>query len=473
MILSRDMIPKTYSQVRDIHIMNKIVDLLINIIKVDTDDFTNLLNPRLCPVNMLPMLGAYVGYDYDFKETVEANRVIIEYFPHLIRNRGSETGMALATALSVNSVGDPDDIEMLTLFHIEYVDELDKDGNPSGRIRIYVYYPQYLSKIRDLVEVVRPAGVIVEFIPAIQVSSYEKIIVSDEYRYLSYDYHTSFIIKVDNHNVHTNDNGDILNVYYEIFRDGDNTPTSYYLDTNGNIIDNYRKKTGFTIKNKKIFKNDGEQIGYVDSNNLLRGMNGSSGDGPTTGYRLGTMLMIVDEDIEDENTGQKILVTTDYHVDENGDIIDNSGYVALSIIDRYRISSSGDDSKEIKSGPNRIGFGEVASTEEGLYVNSIYYDYTSGNYVSERNKIKLSRSSDNITYESVDTPIIYTVSYLQKDTQEPIPGISPNPFRGYGYIGERLDINIPEVEGWKALPNQDSIPLSTYGQSIIVYYEKV
>ena len=40
---------------------------------------------------------------------------------NMIRNRGSEIGMSLATALSVNALGEIDKVESLSMFHIDYV----------------------------------------------------------------------------------------------------------------------------------------------------------------------------------------------------------------------------------------------------------------------------------------------------------------------------------------------------------------
>lgn len=172
MLESKKMVPKIYSRSRDYQAILKILDLLICVIKSDTDNFVSLLDPMKCPSRMLPLLASYVGYKYDNKESYATNRLIIKYYPLLIRNRGSEIGIKLATALSVNAAGEFDDIEMLSLFHIQYVEE-------EGKIEIYIYYPNYLSKIRDLIEVVRPAGVRCELIPAEPIEAIERINISD------------------------------------------------------------------------------------------------------------------------------------------------------------------------------------------------------------------------------------------------------------------------------------------------------
>lgn len=172
MIESKKMVPSVYRNSRDYQAILKLLDLIINAIKSDIDNYVSLINPDRCPDHMLPLLASYVGYEYDPKESYEANRLIIKYYPYLIHNRGSETGITLATALSVNAIGGIEDIESLSMFHIEYQKE-------DNKINIYIYYPNYLSKIRDLIEVVRPAGVRVELIPAEPINTIDRIEMHD------------------------------------------------------------------------------------------------------------------------------------------------------------------------------------------------------------------------------------------------------------------------------------------------------
>ena len=65
------------------------------------------------------------------------------------------------------------------MFNIEY----QRDGN---KVKIYIYFPANLSKVRDLIEVVRPAGCGLELVPA------EIIQTIDGIQVHSYEYHTKF-----------------------------------------------------------------------------------------------------------------------------------------------------------------------------------------------------------------------------------------------------------------------------------------
>lgn len=193
LIESRYMVPEAYSESRDYQVFLKLIDLIINAVKLDTDAFVNLINCDKCPDHMLPILASYVGYKYDYKESFDSNRMIIKYYPYLIRNRGNEIGIRLATALSVNAVGTLDDVELLSMFRIEY----DRSTN---KIQIYVYYPRYLSKIRDLIEVVRPAGVRLELIPSDIITTVDKIDIYDWAYTEGFDYKSSNRWKVSDEN---------------------------------------------------------------------------------------------------------------------------------------------------------------------------------------------------------------------------------------------------------------------------------
>lgn len=158
-IESKQLVPWVLRQSRDMQAFCKLLDLLINNFKTNTDYWVSLIDFDQCPDHLLPLLASYVGYKYDYSESYSTNRLIIKHYPQMIRHRGSEIGMSLATALSVNALGEIDKVEALNMFHIDYVLK-------DNRIMIYIYFPANLSKIRDLLEVVRPAGCGLELVPA-------------------------------------------------------------------------------------------------------------------------------------------------------------------------------------------------------------------------------------------------------------------------------------------------------------------
>lgn len=165
---SKNFIPWVTRQSRDVQAFCKIFDLLINSYKTNADYWTSLIDFDGCPDIMLPLLASYVGYKYDYSESYDTNRLIIKNYPAMIRNRGSEIGISLATSLSINALGEIDKIDALAMFSIDYVEE-------ENRIDVYVYFPVDLNKIRELIEVVRPAGCGFKFIPADLISTIDGI----------------------------------------------------------------------------------------------------------------------------------------------------------------------------------------------------------------------------------------------------------------------------------------------------------
>jgi hypothetical protein len=172
-IESKQYIPWVLRQSRDMQAFCKLVDLLLNNFKTRTDYYTDMISFDNCPDEYLRFLASYVGYKYDNAESYDSNRLIIKNYPNLIHNRGSELGIALATALSVNALGQIDKVEALNMFNID--SEIDENGN----VRIYVFFPNNLSKTRDLIEVVRPAGVGIKLVPADIIQTIDGIKIVD------------------------------------------------------------------------------------------------------------------------------------------------------------------------------------------------------------------------------------------------------------------------------------------------------
>jgi len=160
-IESKKYIPWVLRQSRDVQAVCKVLDLLINDYKLNVDYWSSLVDTDTCPDNLLPLLASY-----------STNRLIMKHYPQMIRHRGSEVGMSLATALSVNALGEVDRIEALAMFRFRYV-------KLEHKIYIYIYFPSNLSKIRDLIEVVRPAGCGIQLIAAQIIDTVDGIQISD------------------------------------------------------------------------------------------------------------------------------------------------------------------------------------------------------------------------------------------------------------------------------------------------------
>ena len=172
LIDSKYNVPYIYRNSRDYQSILKLLDLLLTAIKEGIDDMLQIFDPMKCPEQLLPLLASLVGYQYDIKETVQANRIIIDNYQQIIHNRGSEIGIKTAAALSFNAEERDEEVENASMFDVEY-------SRKEGKIVIYVYYPNYLQKIRDLLERARPAGVPLVIVPAHEIQTVDKVEIHD------------------------------------------------------------------------------------------------------------------------------------------------------------------------------------------------------------------------------------------------------------------------------------------------------
>lgn len=173
-IRMKDLTPYYYTTSRDYLVFLHLFDLLINAMKTDIDMIPDNLDPYKCNQKLLELLASFVGYDYDYSESFDANRMIIANYINMIRNRGNKIGLSMAAALSFNSKEDLDKVEELNMFSIDFI-------RSENKVAIYIYYPVYLDKIRDLLERVRPIGLALEIIPAYEINAIETIEVHDYY----------------------------------------------------------------------------------------------------------------------------------------------------------------------------------------------------------------------------------------------------------------------------------------------------
>lgn len=155
--LRQGYVPESYYESRDYRVFLKLLGVLVSVFKGNIDSLPSLYSPEDCQDNLLQLLAGMVGYKYNSGLTIDDNRIIIKYFPYMIRYRGSEEGIKLAMALTLNTSDNAS--ESYTLDNI--VVEFDFD---TGMIKIY--YPDIDNIRKDLIEVVRPVGSFIKLIPS-------------------------------------------------------------------------------------------------------------------------------------------------------------------------------------------------------------------------------------------------------------------------------------------------------------------
>ena len=77
-------------------------------------------------------------------------------------------------------------------------------------------------------------------------------------------------------------------------------------------------------------------------------------------------------------------------------------------------------------------------------------------------------------YEIPEETYEYTINYYIKDTEDKVPGITPNPITGEDVEGKVISIAHPNVDGYKVMDDQPtSLTVTSQGAVAIVYYEEI
>ena len=157
-------IPEVYRKERDMQVFTKLLDILLTCCKYDIDSLYKLYDAQLCPENLLPYLADTVNYKYDSSYPIMANREIIKMFMLMLRYKGSEKGIKMATALSLTSL----DISVKSLEtadvstdYINALSHLDVHYDYETAT-IIIDYPNVYTMVRYLIDYVRPVGMFID-----------------------------------------------------------------------------------------------------------------------------------------------------------------------------------------------------------------------------------------------------------------------------------------------------------------------
>lgn len=161
-----NLVPEVYRSSRDFKVFLKLLEYVVSSAKYDIDNWLDLYDPLKCPVRFLSYLADLIGYKYNTSLSVAENRIIMSKFVEMIKNKGSDIGIRMAAALSLNAqlASDPSSsdyqeaVNLLQQLETYY----DKDTGV-----ITIYYPKDLTKVRDLLYYVRPVGSFIEYVPAV------------------------------------------------------------------------------------------------------------------------------------------------------------------------------------------------------------------------------------------------------------------------------------------------------------------
>ena len=207
----REYVPQYFGNNRDFQVFLNLLKLILTNVVSNTNNFiTNLLNPLACKSRLLPLLCNNVGYDYDSTERIITNRWICKLYPLLIRNRGNDLGIKLAISLALSLLAEDDDLQLDKNFSIDYGESIDKYGRSIKTLKVYLYTSSYNSILNKLIDVVRPAGLYVEFVPSQSISSSETIVLTDDTLIAKYDYTTGKLLSINGIDIYIQNSWDVM-----------------------------------------------------------------------------------------------------------------------------------------------------------------------------------------------------------------------------------------------------------------------
>lgn len=151
MIQCKEFVPDVYMESEDFLCVLRLLDLISNVEK-NRNGYNRMRDPFLCPDDYLPLAANYVGYEYDKTIPVNDNRLIIEAFPYMKKNKGNRFGIELAikTALALSDTYSTMDGGKATFTY--------SINNRTRVIDIQIKCLKYSKKLFELIEYVRPIG---------------------------------------------------------------------------------------------------------------------------------------------------------------------------------------------------------------------------------------------------------------------------------------------------------------------------
>lgn len=154
--------PVVLSRSRDYNAVEVLLQTVFNYFYTLSKESKNIHNPRRCKVELLPLLADYYRYQYTDVKDVSLEREIIATVPELHHNKGTNTGINNALALS--KVDKTDQVVIPWFYSKE---------NNTITVIILVGIETY--KLMDLLKLVVPLGTRVITIPGKFIKASEEV----------------------------------------------------------------------------------------------------------------------------------------------------------------------------------------------------------------------------------------------------------------------------------------------------------
>lgn len=182
-------IPEVYSKERDMQSLNLLLDIVLTLCKSDIDKLGDLYNANKCPSQFLPLLAKTLNYEYNDRDTITVNRKILDIFAIMERNKGSDIGIRVASALCLTALDTSqsnleladtgaDYITALKDLDIKYFYEANDPDNLEGlEATIVITYPNIYTLVRYLLDYVRPVGMYIQLRSIVSKSNADRMVI--------------------------------------------------------------------------------------------------------------------------------------------------------------------------------------------------------------------------------------------------------------------------------------------------------
>lgn len=152
-------VPEVYIKYsRDFQLLARLYDLVLQSTRFSIDSMQLVSDTQRCNERMLPLIATKVGFFHELDISANVHRAVLSAFPVIIKHKGSMKAIELLCAL-FERIDD-------TRVRVAY-----ETSNKNFLTIIFDTYYSNLDVFKELVEYVRPTGMIVEYVAAEVISA--------------------------------------------------------------------------------------------------------------------------------------------------------------------------------------------------------------------------------------------------------------------------------------------------------------
>ena len=177
MFLVENNVPDVYiNESRDFQLIAKLYDLALQSTRFSIDSMEYISDTNRCINTILPLIGTKVGFFTSQKLTDKVLRKVLSAFPFIIRHKGSKTGIQLVLNL----------FERITNTKVA----MEETDDPNILIIRFFNYMLDVDLLRELLECIRPTGMLFQIEFKTDVSSVSDYSLTDKVTLRHYMQHT-------------------------------------------------------------------------------------------------------------------------------------------------------------------------------------------------------------------------------------------------------------------------------------------